>query len=129
MKASLLIIFFGVLFTLPARAQEQTALRNDPTYSTHNYKHPNKAAMAQKWGAKKGVAVPVVGYTAGQLANYKQQRPSSVPVGGLSIPYTPSTSLADRNYKIQRIHSPRQTVQPDSQLANKPLNQSTTDGN
>lgn len=30
---------------------ERGKLRHDPTYSTHYYKHANKAATARKWRA------------------------------------------------------------------------------
>ncbi len=74
---------------------------NNPMYSTHNYKHPQLAAAARQWEAKKGVAVKQPG--AVELANYKRQMPVAQPVGGITVPHTPSVSLADRNYKDQRV--------------------------
>lgn len=77
-------------------------LRNDPTYSTHNYKHANKAATAQQWELNRGVVVkaPVTGGAG--VANYKHQAPNQAPAGGITIYHIPSTDIADRNYKIQR---------------------------
>ncbi len=80
----------------------RSALRNDPTYSTHNYKHPNKAATARQWEAKAGVAVEQPTPGNASLANYKRQLPNQAPVGGITVDHTPSASVADRNYKIQR---------------------------
>ena len=82
--------------------ENQRKLRNDPTYSTHNYKHANKAATAGKWKANSGVAVqqPLPGEM--NMANYKRQAPNQAPVGGVTVEHTPSTDVADRNYKMQR---------------------------
>lgn len=77
-------------------------LRNDPTYSTHNYKHANKAATARKWEANSGVAVQPPASGQSNVANYKRQAPNQTPVGGVTVSHTPSTDVADRNYKIQR---------------------------
>ena len=35
--------------SLKTLAQPENKLRNDPTYSIHNYKHPNKATAARAW--------------------------------------------------------------------------------
>lgn len=85
---------------------DQRKLRNDPTYSTHNYKHANKAATARKWEANSGVVVEQPTASTGRpdqagLANYKRQVPQA-PVGGITVGHTPSADVADRNYKIQR---------------------------
>ena len=82
-------------------------LRNDPTYSTRNYKHANKAATARTWEAKSGVLVLPPAATASRpgqanVANYKRQAPNQTPVGGVMVNHTPSTDVVDRNYKIQR---------------------------
>lgn len=81
---------------------DRRAWRNDPTYSTHNYKHPNKAAAARRWETKAGVAVDQPKPGQSNVANYKRQAPNQPPVGGVTVNHTPSTSVADRNYKIQR---------------------------
>lgn len=77
-------------------------LRNDPTYSTHNYKHANKAATARKWETGSGVAVESPGTGGTNLANYKRQVPGQSPAGGVTVPHTPLTDVATRNYKMQR---------------------------
>ncbi|MDB5241036.1 MAG: hypothetical protein JWP57_1661 [Spirosoma sp.] len=77
-------------------------LRNDPTYSTHNYKHPNKAVEARKWETNRGVVVKSPEASGASVANYKHQTPNQVPTGGITVYHIPSTDVADRNYKIQR---------------------------
>ncbi|WP_338876834.1 hypothetical protein WBJ53_14370 [Spirosoma sp. SC4-14] len=87
----------------PTQAQDKQQLRNDPTYSTHNYKHPNKAAAARKWESKTNVAVEAPAPNDARLADYKKAVPNAEPVGGITVDHTPSVSLAERNYKIQRV--------------------------
>lgn len=82
-------------------AQEKPSWANDPTYSTGNYKHPNKARAARQASTKETVSVTAPTVGDAQLANYKQQRPNQAPAGGITVDHTPSASLADRNYKIQ----------------------------
>ncbi|MGF7214227.1 hypothetical protein GGR92_000367 [Spirosoma lacussanchae] len=83
-------------------AQDDRKLRKDPTYSTGNYKHANKAATARSWEKNTGVAVEQPAPTDANLANYKRQVPAQQPVGGVTVEHTPSTDVADRNYKMQR---------------------------
>ena len=82
-------------------AQDRPSWANDPTYSTGNYKHPNKARAARQASTKQTVSVTAPTIGDAQLANYKQQRPNQTPAGGITVDHTPSASLADRNYKIQ----------------------------
>lgn len=82
---------------------------NNPMYSTHNYKHPNLAAAASRWDKKEGVAVKKPSPGDAQLANYKNQMPNVEPLGGITVDHSPSTNLADRNYKIQRLSEPQST--------------------
>ncbi|GEM_PF-1964466 len=82
-------------------AQDKPSWANDPTYSTNNYKHPNKAQAARRVSNKQAVSVTAPTVGDAQLANYKQQRPNQSPAGGVVVDHTPSTSLAGRNYKIQ----------------------------
>ncbi|MVM37492.1 hypothetical protein GO730_07495 [Spirosoma sp. HMF3257] len=86
---------------------------NNPMYSTSNYKHPNMAASARRWENKKGIVVKTPAPADAQLANYKIQMPVLQPAGGITVEHTPSTNLADRNYKIQRVSEPT-PVQTDS---------------
>lgn len=90
----------------PASAQDERRLRNDPTYSTHNYKHANKAAAARRWSENKGVAVQQPAPAETVLADYKKQVPGQRPAGGITVDHTPLTDVADRNYKIQRVNRP-----------------------
>lgn len=82
-------------------AQDKPSWANDPTYSTSNYKHPNKARAARQASTKETVSVTAPTVGDAKLANYKQQRPNQAPAGGITVDHTPSASLADRNYKIQ----------------------------
>ena len=104
--------YLTVLYWLALAGQvfgkdNRTKLRNDPTYSPNNYKHANKAAAARTWEANSGIAVQSPTALADQTgltntANYKRQLPGQAPVGGVTVGHTPSTNVADRNYKIQR---------------------------
>ncbi|MEZ0484467.1 hypothetical protein [Fibrella aquatica] len=98
-----LLMGFGLLaYSLPADAQVNEKTRKDHTYSTHNYKHPNKAAAARTWEEKEGVSVQAPLPQDTRLSNYKNQRPGQPPVGGVTVPHTPDENLANRNYKMQK---------------------------
>ena len=97
--------------TAPASAQiqnerrpqvETPVWRNDPMYSTHNYKHPNKAAAAQRRDSATGVAVRRPSAGVGQVANYKMPATGRVPIGGITVPHRPNLNVAERNYKMPR---------------------------
>ncbi|GAB2538629.1 hypothetical protein [Spirosoma aerophilum] len=79
---------------------------NNPMYSTHNYKHPNMAAAANRWESKSSITVQQPNPGDTRLANYKNQMPTRQPVGGITVDHTPSASLVNRNYKIQRVSEP-----------------------
>lgn len=135
MKTKLFLLAGLCLMALiePASAQDERRLRNDPTYSTHNYKHANKAAAARRWSGTKGLAVqqPVPAETG--LADYKKQIPGQRPAGGVTVDHTPSTDIAERNYKIQRVNSSVNAEAPNSNVAVKRNNRkdttATTGGN
>ncbi|GAB3738921.1 hypothetical protein [Spirosoma lituiforme] len=94
---------------ITASAQDNQNVRNDHTYSTHNYKHGNKAAAARQWENKSGASVRAPGLSTGPLANYKQPVPGATPIGGVVVPHTPETDVTLRNYKIQRVSEPNST--------------------
>lgn len=129
MKTTLLITALTLLTTLTASAQDDRKLRQDATYSTHNYKHPNKAAAAQKWSAQAGTPVTAPASVTGRVANYKQPVPGQVPTGGLVLPHTPLEDVAERNYKIQRVNVARPAAEEATGVADKPQPQSPTGGN
>jgi hypothetical protein len=81
--------------------QEVTRLRNDPTYSTRNYKQPNKAAAARRWEGDKGVDVRPPYAPANRTTSYKNQSANQIPAGGITVEHTPDESFANRNYKAQ----------------------------
>jgi|GEM_PF-3225392 len=76
--------------------------RNDPMYSIHNYKHPNKAAAVQRRSSGMGVTVNVPLSGVNQVANYKMPAMQRVPVGGITVPHSPDLNVANRNYKMPR---------------------------
>jgi hypothetical protein len=102
MKTYIFALALSGLTILTASAQDDTKRRNDATYSTHNYKHPNKAAAAQKWANQKGTGISTPSETNRTVANYKQPVPNAEPANGLVVPHNSQENLADRNYKIQR---------------------------
>ncbi|QIP15166.1 hypothetical protein G8759_22345 [Spirosoma aureum] len=110
MKRILLIAALSGLSLITASAQDDNKVRNDHTYSTHNYKHANKAATARQWENKSGASVRAPGLGTAPLANYKHQVPGAVPTGGVVLPHTPETDVALRNYKIQRVSLPNSTT-------------------
>ncbi|MBO0951734.1 hypothetical protein [Fibrella forsythiae] len=114
---STLLIGLGLLAcSAPTRAQDDSKLRKDPTYSTHNYKHPNKAVTARNWESKEGVTVQTPSMQDSRLANYKTQVPGQPPVGGVTVPHTLNEELANRNYKMQK---PSINASQDSTIARK----------
>lgn len=107
MKAVCVLLTGLSVLTLARSGYSQTGtneFRNDPTYSTHNYKHANKAALARRWEGESGLTIAAP--TDARLADYKKSLPSLPASGGIVVGHRPSVNLADRNYKIQRISEP-----------------------
>ncbi|WP_080056424.1 hypothetical protein [Spirosoma aerolatum] len=130
MKTYLVIAALSTFTILNASAQDDSKLRRDVTYSTHNYKHPNKAATAHQWADKKGVTVNAPALNQGPMLSYKHQAPGIEPVGGVVTAHTPEMNLAVRNYKIQRVSEPRAATTPDAEVASRlQQNQSNAGGN
>ncbi|GAB3794457.1 hypothetical protein GCM10028819_08170 [Spirosoma humi] len=102
---------------------------NNPMYSTHNYKHPHMAAAARRQESKAGIVVQQPGSTDTRFANYKNQMPNQQPSGGIQVDHTPSASLANRNYKIQRVSEPKPIVLMDEYYVKRRRTDSTTIGN
>jgi hypothetical protein len=98
-------------------AQTNAGFFQDHTYSTHNYKHPNKAAAALKQERKTAI---VVNLPTNQptLTNYKQAIPGAVQAGGVVIGITgPSIS---RSYKAtHHLYYSTKPVVKDNRLAQK----------
>jgi hypothetical protein len=127
MKTELFLIVFLSLFvgitgvySQNRRDVQPVKPLNNPLFSPHNYKHPQAAAAARSWENKPGLGVNSPVSTETQLANYKRQMPNKKPVGGVVIPHTPSTSLADRNYKIQRLSVPQRSTNPGEYYVEQP---------
>lgn len=129
MKTYLAIFALSFFAVLTVSAQDGAKLRNDVTYSTHNYKHPNKAAVASKWKQNKGVTVNAPDLSNQQAGNYKRPVPGTTPTGGVVVPHTPQVSIAERNYKMPRINLSDSDSKSTSDVANRPERQSTLDEN
>lgn len=129
MKTYLFVLALGVFSMLTATAQDDAKLRSDVTYSTHNYKHPNKAVKARQWEAKQGVVVKTPELNRGLLANYKHPTPGAVPVGGVMVLHTDQMEVAQRNYKIQRVSLARPAVQSYYEVVDRGQPRSTPGGN
>lgn len=97
--------------------------RNDPMYSTHNYKHPNKAATAQRCNPAAGVAVNKTA-SGNQMANYKMPATQRVPTGGITVPHSPDLGVANRNYKMPRPHAA--TIEVKTGVPTRPASTSAT---
>jgi hypothetical protein len=110
MKTGIILLavsgWLGLASCSMAQTNDKNKLRNDPTYSTQNYKHANKAATARRWESGAGVSVTPPAVTGNQVANYKSQRPNQAPVGGVTVGHTPDNNVANRNYKQQRPNQP-----------------------
>lgn len=126
MKRTLFIAALTGLSFLTASAQDNQKIRKDHTYSTHNYKHPNKAAVARQWDNKPAVVVRASGANLNTVANYKHPVPGAVPVGGVVVPHTPETDVALRNYKIQRLSMPKPSLKPATDEAAPAISQPTS---
>lgn len=88
----------AIAFAIPAMAQNK--VKNDPTYSTANYKHPNKAAVARQMEPEEGIEFRRRKRKPQNLATYREeQRRGGIADPAIAIPVTPS--LANRNYKQQ----------------------------
>lgn len=109
---TIVLVGFGLLVvSLSALAQgnvrddghgDVSRLRNDPTYSTRNYKQPNKAAAARRWEADNGVDVRPPYAPANRVTSYKSQSANQIPAGGITVEHTLNEELANRNYKNQQ---------------------------
>lgn len=129
MKTYLFALSLSCFSFLMASAQDDRKQQNDHTYSTHNYKHANKAAAARQWENKSGIQIPAPGFSNGMVANYKHQLPTAVQPGRLVVPHTPEMDVAVRNYKIQRIKVTEPTSQSASSVSERLPGQSILGGN
>ncbi|MFD1140317.1 hypothetical protein ACFQ4C_04325 [Larkinella insperata] len=101
----------AIALAIPALAQDK--LKNDPTYSTSNYKHPNKAAAARQWEPEKGIEFKRRKARPQNIASYReQQRRGGIGDPAIAVPATPS--VANRNYKQQnRMVNPQPANKPE----------------
>ncbi|GAB3899306.1 hypothetical protein GCM10028803_20230 [Larkinella knui] len=101
----------AVALTMPGIAQDK--VKNDPTYSTANYKHPNKATSARQWEPESGIEFRIRRRQPQTIAAYReQQRRGGFGDAAISIPAKPT--LANRNYKQQnRMVTPQPANKPE----------------
>ena len=66
------IVTASVMMFIGSLAFGQRGVERDPTYSVHNYKHPNKAAYARKHNLDRMTVLETV--EVRQNDNYKQPR-------------------------------------------------------
>jgi len=107
MKTALKLVGGLILLVLmePAFSQDHSVAYNDPTYSTHNYKQANKAALAQQQEHNSGVGVQAVSTKDIQLSDYKPQMHQSLTDGGITVNYKSMVKAADWNYKTQHANT------------------------
>jgi hypothetical protein len=102
-------LIFVVTLTLISIASYGQKWKNDPSYSIHNYKHPNKADLAKKADLARLEEIPYVKAMVPVSRNYKAQnlqiarKPEVVSV--ISVPSRNATT--NRNYKQQFAPSGR----------------------
>ena len=99
----ILLAWIGCLLWPGIASAQDEKLRRDVTYSTHNYKHPNKAAAARKWEQGKGMEIQAPTNVASR--NYKQQQPTTAsdqPLEeGIVLKANRDQLFINRNYKDQ----------------------------
>lgn len=108
----------------PQPTTEKPIWRNDPMYSPHNYKHPNKAAAAKRRSSNVGVVVNRPSAGVNQVANYKMPAGQRVPAGGITVPHTPDLGVANRNYKMPRPQVT--TIEVKTEVPTRPTSTSAT---
>lgn len=99
-----LIILIAVMYmSILVNAQS----KNDPSYSAHNYKHPNKAEYAKEHNLDKNLKL---NYERGDrnlsVQNYKRQDVGAEKQSGATVPITKIENNRNgfnskRNYKSQ----------------------------
>ena len=97
---SVVIGLFVLIWLLPKGPQEDKR-KKDGTYSTHNYKQPNKAAVARQWETPLSVAVPPIETTQPPAGNYKHHSGQDTNSGQLTGPAPTPAPLQDRHYKTK----------------------------
>ena len=89
-------VFTALALTTMAQAVK---LKKDVTYSPNNYKHANKAALAQRWEQKRGVTVTNPNHNTPD--DYKQQQIGTSHGGGITV-LIQSSAIPEQNYKTQQ---------------------------
>lgn len=100
-------------------AQTENKLQSDPTYSIHNYKHPNKAVAARAWQSE--IVLGAQGRDRRQVRMGDYKRTANVEPGASRLVFRPRRNretnpelVSGYNYK-----NPRPTVLSDKREARR----------
>jgi hypothetical protein len=77
-------------------------LKNDPTYSTANYKQPNKVTAARQWAPESGIEFRPRNRKPQNITTYREQQRLGGP-GDLAIAIPSKGSWVSHNYKQQNL--------------------------
>ncbi|OIN57442.1 hypothetical protein [Arsenicibacter rosenii] len=98
-RGLLCALILGLIVAGPALSQD-AKLKRDVTYSTHNYKHPNKAQVARKW--EQSPTVRTSDFDERQVVNGDYKKPATVitqqPTPQIAFEVKPDREI-NRNYK------------------------------
>lgn len=109
MKTNTYSIFIALIAMLSmagfaeVNAQTDSKLRNDPTYSLNNYKHPNKAVAAQAWNPAASLTVSGENSVRLRAGDYKRFANRDSLSTTLAIPRVGAPGV--ENYKTPRPRS------------------------
>nr|WP_293836099.1 hypothetical protein [uncultured Arsenicibacter sp.] len=98
-RGLLYALILGLIAAGPAVSQD-AKLKRDVTYSTHNYKHPNKAQVARKW--EQSPSVRTSDFAGREVVTGDYKKPATIitqqPTPQLAFEVKPEREI-NRNYK------------------------------
>ncbi|MDI9869809.1 hypothetical protein [Flectobacillus roseus] len=98
------IYALALILTANLAAEAQNTWTSDPGYSTHNYKHPNKAAAAKKQAEKNhNTAFVVVGKTSRDYKKFADEATERKLL--LEYGKTPEELANVKNYKMPHTNT------------------------
>lgn len=106
-----LVGLLGVALVNTSLAQDEAKLRRDVTYSTRNYKHPNKAAAASQWEPEASISFRNRSRRRVTIGDYKRTTARDVRTAGIILPVQ-SVPVVGRNYKAQQPRQKKVREQP-----------------
>ncbi len=114
-------LILGLIVAGPALSQD-AKLKRDVTYSTHNYKHPNKAQVARKWEQSPGVRTSDL--TERQVVTGDYKKPATIvtqqPTPQLAFEVKPEREI-NRNYKAAMATQFAGRKKKEDKPANEPV--------